>query len=250
MPEKKNKILKGVHGLPDDPSDIIDHIRNVATPLEMVEARPGRDGQVFYYLRHQWVTDVLNALTRYNWDMRVVREYLDPPTQPNFVSVLVEITLRVTYHGKDATIVKQQWGSAEVKRYRDGRIMSPGDDLKAAASDGKKKAAMELGLGADLALPVKSNHLKALHATGRRVFDDAWDAVRPVFVRTITEGRKHEDGSPITSSKDLMDIEARLITAAIDKQHNDHNLPLVQGLADLLREAGSAKLKAYKRENS
>lgn len=221
-----------IHGFSDDPAEIIERIRSTSTPLEMIDARPGRAGAVYYYLRHQYVTDILNALTRYDWDMTVLREYLGDDD----VAVLAQITLRVEYHGRTITISKQQWGSASIKK-KDGKALSIGDDLKAATSDAKKKAAQEIGLGSDLSIPLKANTRKAFHATGTSVFKDKWDKARPLIVRAVTGGRKDQNGDPITSSNDLLDIEARLAIVAIDKEHKEHNLPLAKALADLIRPA-------------
>ena len=61
----------------------------------------------------------------------------------------VVIRGRLTVHAKHGTIVKEQFGSASVKR-SNGSITSLGDDLKAATSDALKKCASLLGLALDL----------------------------------------------------------------------------------------------------
>src|SRR5205823_7928980 len=67
--------------------------------------------------------------------------------------VIVEARLTVRTPGGQ-TIVKTQFGGAEIKRHasgsRSGRPLSIADDYKAAASDALKKCASLLGIGLDL----------------------------------------------------------------------------------------------------
>jgi hypothetical protein len=67
--------------------------------------------------------------------------------------VIVEAKLTVRTPGGQ-TIVKTQFGGAEIKRHasgaRSGRPLSVADDYKAAASDALKKCASLLGIGLDL----------------------------------------------------------------------------------------------------
>jgi hypothetical protein len=101
----------------------------------------------FAYVEHGYVTERLNLVFGFNWDFEIVdKQILDD-------EVIVEARLTVrTPNGQ--TIVKTQFGGAEIKRHasgpRNGRPLSIADDYKAAASDALKKCASLLGVGLDL----------------------------------------------------------------------------------------------------
>src|SRR5437867_7949108 len=109
--------------------------------------RQGRGGQQFSYVEHGYVTERLNLVFGFNWDFEIVdKQILDD-------EVIVEARLTVRTPGGQ-TIVKTQFGGAEIKRHasgnRSGRPLSIADDYKAAASDALKKCASLLGIGLDL----------------------------------------------------------------------------------------------------
>lgn len=197
------------------PEEIVAYLETHTTPLEAIEVRDGRGGQKWHYLRHQFVTQTLNELTGHNWDFHVERERIDE----DCISVLGRLTLRIGEH----RIVKMQWGSADVKRKNaDGTPLSIGDDFKAATSDALKKCATLLGLGLDLTQPVRPEVLKALHTAGSTKFGaEAWNTGRAKAIRTLTGGRA-------TSSKELTDVEARILIEVINGQGSQ---------AEVVREA-------------
>ena len=117
------------------------------TPRHEIKQRQGRGGQRFSYVEHGYVTERLNLVFGFNWDFEVVdKEMLED-------EVIVEAKLTVRTPGGQ-TIVKTQFGGAEIKRHasgaRSGRPLSVADDYKAAASDALKKCASLLGVGLDL----------------------------------------------------------------------------------------------------
>lgn len=179
-------------------------LQDQETPLEMIETREGRGGQEFYYLRHQYVTEQLNKATGHNWDFEVLRERMDE----DCITVLGKLTLRVGGH----VVTKSQYGSSDVKRKKNDKPLSIGDDFKAAASDALKKCASLIGLGLDLGVPIKDKTRRHLHAVGTELcnkHDADWDAKRHKLVRTLSGGKKQ-------SSNDLLDVEARIIIAFIE----------------------------------
>jgi hypothetical protein len=98
-------------------------------------------------VEHGYVTERLNVVFGFNWDFEIVdKQILDD-------EVIVEARLTVRTPGKQ-TIVKTQFGGAEIKRHTSGatsgRPVSIADDYKAAASDALKKCASLLGIGLDL----------------------------------------------------------------------------------------------------
>src|SRR5437870_6963666 len=117
------------------------------TPKREIKMRAGRGGLQFAYVEHGYVTERLNLVFGFNWDYEVVdKQILDD-------EVIVEARLTVRTPGGQ-TIVKTQFGGAEIKRHasgpRSGRPLSIADDYKAAASDALKKCASLLGIGLDL----------------------------------------------------------------------------------------------------
>ena len=115
------------------------------TPQDAIRTRRGRGGRDFRYVTHAYVTRTLNSAFHLNWDFEVLDTRIIPEDNPQEVFIRGRLTVR-TKHG---TIVKEQFGSAAVKR-SNGAITSLGDDLKAAASDALKKCASLLGLALDL----------------------------------------------------------------------------------------------------
>lgn len=198
--------------------ELIQWLQRHETPLKMVDIREGRGGKTFYYVRHQYITEKLNQLCRFDWDFEVLRERMDE----DCVTVLGQLTLRVA----GCIIRKSQYGSSDVKRSRDGKPLSIGDDFKAAASDSLKKCASLVGLGLDLSMPVKENTFKHLHAAGSKAAKGKdWSDRRHRVIRILTGGRTQ-------SSKDLMEIEARILIAIIE---GDLEAEIVQQAASILK---------------
>jgi hypothetical protein len=117
------------------------------TPRHEVKKRQGRGGMQFSYVEHGYVTERLNLVFGFNWDFEVTdKQILED-------EVIVEARLTVRTPGGQ-TIVKTQFGGAEIKRHasgtKNGRPLSIADDYKAAASDALKKCASLLGVGLDL----------------------------------------------------------------------------------------------------
>src|SRR5690606_13252016 len=73
------------------PDEIRAWLKSHTTPLDMVETRDGRGGQLFYYVRHQHIVKTLNDACGHNWDFEIVRERLDN----EYITVLGRLTLRV-----------------------------------------------------------------------------------------------------------------------------------------------------------
>src|SRR3954447_25995176 len=117
------------------------------TPKREIKMRQGRGGLQFAYVEHGYVTERLNLVFGFNWDFEIVdKQILED-------EVIVEARLTVRTPGGQ-TIVKTQFGGAEIKRHasgaKSGKPLSIADDYKAAASDALKKCASLLGVGLDL----------------------------------------------------------------------------------------------------
>lgn len=118
------------------------------TPPHVIKQRPGKGGKRFSYVEHAWVTEQLNLAFGWAWDWEIVEWRLFPnDEEPRECMVLGRLTVS-TPEGRPIT--KMQFGSSDIKRDRQKNILSAADDLKAASSDGLKKAASLLGLALDL----------------------------------------------------------------------------------------------------
>jgi hypothetical protein len=159
------------------------------TPKHEIKTRQGRGGLQFSYVEHGYVTERLNLVFGFNWDFEVTdKQILDD-------EVIVEARLTVRTPGGQ-TIVKTQFGGAEIKRHasgpRSGRPLSIADDYKAAASDALKKCASLLGVGLDLYgrdRPYDNEEAQAKQPNPRDV--GARERVlegEPVQLRTTPEG--------------------------------------------------------------
>jgi len=117
------------------------------TPKNEIKMRQGRGGLQFAYVEHGYVTERLNLVFGFNWDF----EIMDKQILEDEVIVEAKLTVRTP---RGQTIVKTQFGGAEIKRHASGpkmgRPLSIADDYKAAGSDALKKCASLLGIGLDL----------------------------------------------------------------------------------------------------
>jgi hypothetical protein len=114
------------------------------TPPNIIKKRPGKGGKTFSYVEHAWVTEQLNLAFGWAWDWEIVEWQVI-----NDVEVMVLGRLTVTTQ-EGHKITKMQFGSSDIKKDSKGKVLSVADDLKAASSDGLKKAASLLGLALDL----------------------------------------------------------------------------------------------------
>jgi len=109
----------------------------LARPFDrrVVRHRAGPRGRTLAYVDIASVIDRLNAELP-SWSYEVVSHEVYDDNE-------VVVLGRLTADG----VVKMAFGTAELTRDRDGKLPSKGDALKAAASDGLKKAASLLGVG-------------------------------------------------------------------------------------------------------
>lgn len=120
-----------------------------ATPASKVKVRPAKGGGQWKYVSGSYTTQVLNSLFGFNWSFEVITPMTDALKTATTGVVVVQGRLKVKVG--DEWIIKEQYGRKEVT-YRKGTkdLLDFGNDLKAAATDAKKKCASELGLFADV----------------------------------------------------------------------------------------------------
>lgn len=114
-----------------------------ATPKQHIYKRPAKGGGEWEYVTGAYVKKVLNYVFAWNWDFEVKEK----GQEGDMIWVLGRLTVRT----KTATIVKEQFGRADMKKKRDGSgYLDYGNDLKAATTDALKKCASELGIASDV----------------------------------------------------------------------------------------------------
>lgn len=144
-------------------------ILNQTTPKDAIKYRQGRGNTRLAYVTHAWVNGLLNQAFGHRWDWQVL-DTLIVPDSANPLEVIVKG--RLTVYLPDGTqIVKEQFGASDVKRTKQGDVLSLGDDLKAASSDALKKAASLLGVALDLYGPRYDDDLGPEPEPGGKVID-------------------------------------------------------------------------------
>lgn len=119
------------------------------TPRDKIKSRPAKGGGRWDYVSGSYVTQVLNSLFGYNWSFEVITSMQEALACAKTGTVAVQGRLKVKIGNEWVT--KEQYGRKEVAFKRDTDMpLDFGNDLKAAATDAKKKCASELGLFADV----------------------------------------------------------------------------------------------------
>lgn len=125
------------------------------TPKIHTYTRPGKGGGNWTYVTGVYVKKTLNFLFGWNWDFEVVN--FDMNLQAKQCIVQGKLTCRT----KEQTIIRTQFGRADIKFYKDGKgTVDLGNDLKAATTDALKKCASELGLFSDVYAPLEYKQIK------------------------------------------------------------------------------------------
>ena len=132
------------HPLSDEQISLISQ----PTPSEHVEFGPGRGGMLLAYVKISYAIQMLNRIFGYNWSV----EHGDPIILEASDEVLVptRLVVRLPHDGGEIEVVKTQYGRDDIARNRQGQIVSQGDAIKSAASDGLKKCASLWGMFADV----------------------------------------------------------------------------------------------------
>lgn len=121
-----------------------------ATPKNKILTRPAKGGGQWDYVAGSYVTQVLNSLFGFKWSFEVLTSMEDAFKVATATgTVVVQGRLKVLIG--DEWVTKEQYGRKEVA-FKKGtkEPLDFGNDMKAAATDAKKKCASELGLFADV----------------------------------------------------------------------------------------------------
>lgn len=120
-----------------------------STPPSKIKSRPAKGGGRWDYVSGSYVTQVLNSLFGFNWSFEIVTSMQEALATAKSGTVVVQGRLKVKIG--DEWITKEQYGRKEVTYIKDSTdLLDFGNDMKAAATDAKKKCASELGLFADV----------------------------------------------------------------------------------------------------
>ena len=118
------------------------------TPKAII-AKVNLGGGSYDYIPHSYFTRRLNHIFRFRWTFEIVKYEI----LTDWMQIVVHGRLKVML-GNGLVISKDGVGGSSIKCYakgdKAGKPMDVSNDLKAAASEAKKKAASELGIGEDV----------------------------------------------------------------------------------------------------
>ena len=115
------------------------------TPETHIYTRPGKGGGQWKFVTGVYVKKVLNSIFGWDWDFEIVS------FDVNMAAKQAIVHGKLTCRANGATVVKHQFGRADIKiRKADGSPLDLGNDLKAASTDALKKCASELGICSDV----------------------------------------------------------------------------------------------------
>lgn len=120
------------------------------TPKEKIKTRPAKGGGTWDYVAGSYVTQVLNSLFGFKWSFEITTS-MDEAFKVATTTGTIVVQGRLKVLIGNEWIIKEQYGRKEVAFKKGTRDpLDFGNDLKAAATDAKKKCASELGLFADV----------------------------------------------------------------------------------------------------
>ena len=115
------------------------------TPETHIYTRPAKGGGQWKFVTGVYVKKVLNSIFGWDWDFEIVS------FDVNMAAKQAIVHGKLTCRANGATVVKHQFGRADIKiRKADGSPLDLGNDLKAASTDALKKCASELGIASDV----------------------------------------------------------------------------------------------------
>lgn len=119
------------------------------TPANKIRVRRGKGGKDWKYVSGSYVTQTLNSLFAFTWSFEIMTPMSDILNMLPTGSIFVKGRLSVKIG--DEWISKEQFGRKEIAFLKNTKTpVDLGNDIKAAATDAKKKCASELGLFADV----------------------------------------------------------------------------------------------------
>ena len=174
------------------------------TPANKIKQRPAKGGGQWDYVSGSYVTQVLNSVFAFNWSFEIVTSMQEALATAKTGTVVVQGRLKVKVG--DNWITKEQYGRKDVMFKRDTKDpLDFGNDLKAAATDAKKKCASELGLFADVYS--QEDFFEAQIVVADQTGEDATDKI--LKAQSEDEISKILDGLDADSKKQVVTIAAQ-----------------------------------------
>jgi hypothetical protein len=193
------------------------------TPKEVIYNKPGRGGTPQKYVQGTWFVGEANALFNFLWSQRIIEhKYYE---ERSHIVALVEVSIHIpgktivtnypdgrieTTRIEPITLVKQQFGGADVKKWtkdtktaKKGDLMDLADDLKAAATDGMKKCFSLFGFARDVYGPREKEELESESVDGP---DPTYTKILARAAKLGWDEAKTHEWMESTSSKKLADI--------------------------------------------
>ena len=99
------------------------------------------DERVIEYIGGDKVIERLNEIIGLGWNFEIVDKIVD--IDIGQIAVLGRLSADIG----GVKVVKEQWGSSAIDTYPNGRVISLGDNIKAATTDALKKCATRIGVG-------------------------------------------------------------------------------------------------------
>lgn len=114
------------------------------TDPKYVKTRPGPKGMTLSYVEVGYIIKCLNDIFGFFWNFEITNQEVGN----HQVVVRGKLTIPVS---PNYSIVKENYGGAEIKKYEESKLpIDIANDMKAAASDCLKKCASMLGIAQDL----------------------------------------------------------------------------------------------------
>lgn len=157
------------------------------TPKKYIHKRPAKGGGQWDYVTGGYMKKVLNLMFGWDWDFEITKDTVH--IEAGQVIIMGKLTVRVDTGLRVVSIIKQQYGRADIKFRKNSKIpLDLGNDMKAAATDGLKKCAAELGIAADI--------YNKLDFQEMRVGEVSKEMVAELFF-TVSEHLTNEDSANI-----------------------------------------------------
>jgi len=138
----KNKLMLNPSKSPINSKQLLYILQK--TPKKHIYNRKGKGGKTFDYVTGVYIKKVLNYVFGWMWSFEV----MEHGKEENQIWVLGRLTINTN----KGSIIKTQFGRADIKYYKDKTkgMLDFGNDLKAATTDALKKCASELGIASDV----------------------------------------------------------------------------------------------------
>ena len=99
------------------------------------------DEKVIEYIGGDKVIERLNSVIGFNWSFTIEDRIID--IEMGQIAILGRLEAVID----NIKTVKEQWGSSAIDTYSNGKVISLGDNIKAATTDSLKKCATLIGVG-------------------------------------------------------------------------------------------------------